>query len=163
MSTTSIEDLKKRVINLNELKDSYVVKKLESEDGENDEKELVTSLVYVIADLRSVANNLGISSDGKFSVVTEEIKEFNFINEGVRNLKTQIQFLTKASVSEILNEMKIQKDKAALLAKENNKINTNVDSKADATRLRLQAKLNAKNSLKEIKEDEEREANEEKE
>jgi hypothetical protein len=105
-----LEEVKSRIVGLNLSKNSYVVNKIKNNLNDSDEKDLIASLIYVIAEIRRLALELGISDDGKINLESPYLGDFNHLNESVKNLKTQILFLTKASIEEIKNEMAKQKD-----------------------------------------------------
>lgn len=112
MSTTTnpLDEVKSRIVGLNLAKNNYVTNKLKNNLNDNDEKDLIASLIYVIAEIRRLASDLGISDDGKINLESPHLENFNHLNESVKNLKTQILFLTKASIEEIKGEMAKQKD-----------------------------------------------------
>ncbi len=101
----SIEELKSRIISLNEAKNIFAEKKLKNELKEGEEKELISNLIYVISELRQYAHEIGISHEGKVDDENELITEFKYINEGVNNLKSQILMLVNSSIEELHNKL----------------------------------------------------------
>lgn len=135
-------EIKSRIVELNNHKNSFAKKKMDSDVGEKDEKELISSLIYLISELRKCASELGISDDGKKDGVIPN--EFLYLNDGVKNLKTQIIFLTRSSPDMIKEEMNKQNDTQRLDKKHKKEIeNKNNDSttRLDETRERLKQKL----------------------
>lgn len=110
MSTSPLDEVKARIISLNLEKNSYVTNKLKNNLNNSDEKDLIASLIYVVAEIRRLASDLGISDDGKINLQSPHLENFNYLNESVKNLKTQILYLIKASTDEIKSEMAKQKD-----------------------------------------------------
>ena len=106
-----LEELKSRILSLNVSKNDYATKKMKKDTTDTDEKDLISSLIYVVAELRRCASDLGISDDGKINrQISQDIEIFNVLNESVKNVKTQIIFLTKSTPEEIKNEMNRQND-----------------------------------------------------
>lgn len=105
-----IEELKNKILTLNKNKNSYVQKKLNNKHSESDEKELISSLIYIVAEVRNIATKIGVSEDGKVNKFFPNMQEFIYINDSVKNLKSQIMFLTKATISDIKQEMTKQRE-----------------------------------------------------
>lgn len=144
MSSLILNELKSRIVALNISKNDYASKKMKNDVSETDEKNLISTLIYVVAELRRCATDIGISDDGKINVeLTQEIEQFNILNENVKDLKKQILFLTKSSPEEIKQEMinRIEENKQ-------NEQKTNNNSRQEETRLRLQKHLQSLSSTK---------------
>lgn len=144
MSSLILNELKSRIVALNISKNDYASKKMKNDVSETDEKNLISTLIYVVAELRRCATDIGISDDGKINVeLTQEIEQFNILNENVKDLKKQILFLTKSSPEEIKQEMinRIEESKQ-------NEQKTNNNSRQEETRLRLQKHLQSLSSTK---------------
>lgn len=137
----SLDELKSRIVSLNIEKNEYATKKVKGELSETDEKNLVSSLIYVISELKQCAKDCGISDDGKFIERTKEIEDLNHLNESVKNLKSQILFLVNSSVKDIKKEMNIQSD-THKVQQQNEKDTSDAKNRLDSIRDRLQKKLN---------------------
>lgn len=142
------DELKSRIVALNLSKNNYATKKLKNDVDETDEKDLISTLIYVIAELRRCASDIGISDDGKINREVDNIDTFNALNQSVKNLKTQILFLTRASVDELKAEMSKQSDQQYTAMKElatkekQEKVEgKNETSRRDETRDRLRKHL----------------------
>lgn len=136
-----MEELKSRIVELNLIKDNYAKKKIKGETTDADNKDIISSLIYVIAECRKVADNIGISDNGNINNSSEElsIKEsfeiFKHLNESVKNLKTQIVMLTNSSPESLRCLMKNQSDKNHIEIK-NEKIKLKNDEKTRQQEMR---------------------------
>ena len=87
MSSLILNELKSRIVALNISKNDYASKKMKNDVSETDEKNLISTLIYVVAELRRCATDIGISDDGKINVeLTQEIEQYNILNENVKDL-----------------------------------------------------------------------------
>lgn len=135
----SIDELKSRIIALNHTKNTYATKRLNDDASESDKKDLISSLIYVIAELRRCGSDMGLSDDGKINRVDVNMDEFNVLNDSVKNLKTQILFLVESSVSDIREEISKQKDTQHIKNKE--ETSKNESGRCNDVKRRLQEKL----------------------
>lgn len=139
-------ELKSRIVALNISKNDYANRKLKNDVTDSDTKDMISSLIYIIAELRRCASDIGISDDGKINREVSEIEEFKKINDDVKELKRQVIFLTEKSVEEIKEEKNRQKDehqkqvKKEAEKKEENNVKT-ATSRRDEQRARLQQQL----------------------
>lgn len=144
-----MEELKSRIIELNLIKDNYAKKKIKGETTNIDNKDIISSLIYVISECRKVASDVGISDDGKInnfeSPSKDQIEIFKHLNESVKNLKTQIVMLTNSSPESLRLLMKDQSDKNHIEIK-NEKIKLKNDEKTRQQEMRekLREKLDNK-------------------
>jgi len=106
-----MEELKSRIVDLNVAKNNYATKKMKGSTIDADDKELVSSLIYVIAECRRVASDLGVSDDGKINRDEPGIEIFKILNENVKELKDQIVMLTKSTSEELKKVIRDQADK----------------------------------------------------
>lgn len=134
-----MEELKSRIIELNLIKDNYANKKIKGETTNTDNKDIISSLIYVISECRKVARGVGISDDGKInnseSPSKEQIEIFKHLNESVKNLKTQIVMLTNSSPESLRLLMRNQSDKNHIEIK-NEKIKLKNDEKTRQQEMR---------------------------
>lgn len=107
----SFDDIVSKIVSLNKCKNSYAEKKLKGDADENDEKDMISSLIYLIAELRKTASEIGISEDGKLNSSHPELEKFMSLNENVKNLKSQILLLINSSTKQLKEEMLKQSDK----------------------------------------------------
>jgi len=105
-----MEELKSRIVSLNLAKNNYAAKKMKGETNESDNKDLVSSLIYVIAECRRVASDIGISDDGKINRSEPSITIFTHLNQNVNDLKKQIVMLTSSSPEDLKLLMREQND-----------------------------------------------------
>jgi hypothetical protein len=133
--SVDLTDLKSRVVELNKQKNSFVNKKIKLEESDEDKNDIITSLVYVIAEIRKKAHELGVDDSGKITEGSVIPPDFVQLNEDIKGLKTQVMFLVNSSVSDIKAEMTKQKEHY-----ENNKAGNN--TRLDDTRQRLRDRLN---------------------
>lgn len=135
----SLNNLKNRIIELNNLKNNYATKKLKNDINERDEKDLVSTLIYIIAEIKKYASEIGIDNNGKITKECPELNDFNHINESVKNLKKQILFLINSSVKEIREEINNQAHKE-IIEKKKNDSNLRVDEIKNRLKKQLQNK-----------------------
>lgn len=105
-----MEELKSRIVALNLAKNNYAAKKIRGEINESDNKDLISTLIYSIAECRKIAGDIGISDDGKINRDEPSIEIFKHLNQNVNDLKKQIVMLTNASQDELKEIMKEQHD-----------------------------------------------------
>jgi hypothetical protein len=105
-----MEELKSRIVALNLAKNNYAAKKMKGEYTEIDNKDLISTLIYVIAECRRVASDIGISDDGKINREEPSIAIFTCLNQNVNDLKKQIVMLTNSSPDELKALMREQND-----------------------------------------------------
>ncbi|MDD4930672.1 MAG: hypothetical protein PHG66_00765 [Candidatus Colwellbacteria bacterium] len=105
-----MEELKSRIVALNLAKNNYAAKKLKGDTTESDNKDLISTLIYVIAECRRVASDIGISDDGKINREEPSIAIFTHLNQNVNDLKKQIVMLTNSSHEELKALMREQND-----------------------------------------------------
>lgn len=149
-TTNPLEEVKSRIVGLNLAKNNYVTNKLKNNLNDNDEKDLIASLIYVIAEIRRLASDLGVSDDGKINIQNQYVENFNHLNESVKNLKTQILFLTKASIQEIKGEMAKQKDALYLTKTAEQKQLTDKNTNSETNRY-LEKRESLQRHLEELK------------
>jgi hypothetical protein len=118
-----MEELKSRIVSLNTAKNNYACKKLKGE--EVNDKELISSLIYVISECRRVGSDIGISDDGKINREDPAIEIFRHLNQNVKDLKDQIISITKSSPSELKEIIRNERDKNSTLNTQNEKEPTN--------------------------------------
>lgn len=106
-----MEELKTRIVALNLAKNNYAAKKIKGDTSGTDDKDLISSLIYVIAECRRVASDIGISDDGKINRDEPSIEIFKHLNQNVNDLKKQVVMLTQATQEDLKNMMKEQSDK----------------------------------------------------
>jgi hypothetical protein len=114
-----MEELKSRIVSLNTAKNNYACKKLKGE--EVNDKELISSLIYVISECRRVGSDIGISDDGKINREDPAIEIFRHLNQNVKDLKDQIISITKSSPSELKEIIRNERDKNSTLNTQNEK------------------------------------------
>jgi len=114
-----MEELKSRIVSLNTAKNNYASKKLKGE--EVNDKELISSLIYVISECRRVGSDLGISDDGKINREDPSIEIFRHLNQNVKDLKDQIISITKSSPSELKEIIRNERDKNSTFKNPNEK------------------------------------------
>ena len=96
-----MEELKTRIVALNLAKNNYAAKKMKGDASGTDDKDLISSLIYVIAECRRVASDIGISDDGKINRDEPSITIFKLLNQNVNDLKKQVVMLTESTQSEL--------------------------------------------------------------
>jgi mannitol-specific phosphotransferase system IIBC component len=132
-----MEELKTRIVSLNQSKNDYANKKIKGEHNQKDEKELLTGITYLIAECRRVACDLGISDDGKINRPNEaDLDIFKVLNESVNNLKKQIVMLLDSSPDQLKTIMRESMDKQHLLVNK-----SRVDARLNEMKNRLKEKL----------------------
>ena len=105
-----MEELKSRIVALNLAKNNYAAKKLKGDTTDTDNKDLISTLIYVIAECRRVASDIGISDDGKINREVSSIDIFTHLNQNVNDLKKQVVMLTSSSTNELKEMMREQND-----------------------------------------------------
>lgn len=103
-----MEELKSRIVSLNLAKNNYAAQKMKGESV--NDKDLISSLIYVIAECRRVASDIGISDDGKINREEPSVAIFTHLNQNVNDLKKQIVMLTNSSPDELKSLMREQND-----------------------------------------------------
>ena len=150
-----LDELKSRIIALNSSKNTYATKKMKNDTTDTDEKDLVSSLIYVVAELRRCANDMGISDDGKINTeINQQVENFNHLNESVKNLKSQILFLVKSSPEEIKAEMSRQNDIQHVKKKEESEKQKATNNNSEAAR-KEETKARLLNRLQEMRDNKE--------
>ena len=89
----SFDELKTKIISLNKDKNAYAEKKLKGDVNEKDEREMISTLIYMIAELRKIATDIGISEDGKMNEKHPDLEIFLHLNQDIKSLKSQILYL----------------------------------------------------------------------
>lgn len=140
-----MEELKSRILSLNLEKNNYASKKIKGEISESDNKNLISSLIYVIADCRRVASDIGISDDGKINREEPSISIFVHLNKSVNELKKQILTLTNATQQELKEIMKEQSDHRHIENNKKEKKGKDEKSRQNEMRDRLRENLLSKN------------------
>lgn len=107
----SFDTITSKIISLNKCKNNYAEKKLKGDVKEDDEKDMISTLIYVIAELRKIATDIGISDEGKTNTQHSELDTFIALNDNIKNLKTQILFLINSSQQQLKEEMMKKSDK----------------------------------------------------
>jgi hypothetical protein len=149
-----MEELKSRIVSLNLTKNNYATKKMKGESTESDDKDLISSLIYVIAECRRVANDLGVGGDGMITREDLEMTIFTHLNRNVKDLKTQIVTLTQSSPDSLRALMRQQKDERHLAEdKEKSERVKGKDEKSRQIEMRdhLRSSLLAKEKKKDVK------------
>lgn len=139
MNSDTIDMLKNKIISFNEDKNRFVVKKLNGEitKGSNEERSLISSLMYIIAEVRKLAISLGIKETGEITVENVNVEKFKYINEATNNLKKQIMHIVSVTPEELKDEINKKKENEDEKNKKNGK-----DEKKVKRIDRLKEKLN---------------------
>lgn len=105
-----MESLGVAVQKLNTEKNKYAEKKIKSGVSETEDKEIISQLIYVISQCRATADEMGISTDGKYSKSNSEMENFRGINIGISNLKSQILILVNSPRDDLKQMVKNERD-----------------------------------------------------
>lgn len=87
--------IKNYIVKLNIEKNEYAKKKIEGEVNLKKENELVSSLIYLVSEIRSQGQKLKDTNNDEF------YKELSSANETVKQLKSQILTLVSSTPTEL--------------------------------------------------------------
>ena len=114
----TLDKLASQIVSLNIVKDNYALKKIKKEHKETEEREMIASLIEIIALLREIAFQLGISDDGKINRTDETYLEaFKQLNNNVNLLKSNIRYIIDTSSDDLKIRAREETDKIALIKK----------------------------------------------
>lgn len=130
---TTVEDLSRRIIHLNECKNKYAFQKMKGERIlKEDENEMISNLIYLIAEIRKLASE----KIEEQSLLNQMVK----INDDIKELKKQILFLLNSSPSEIKHEANVSNNVSPKVK------NNDEKERTDEIKNRLKQKLTNQNN-----------------
>jgi hypothetical protein len=133
-----LEYIREKTVDIDRMKNEFARLKINGENSESLSRDISTGLIYVIAELRKVAGELGVGDDGKIPAGVTLPKLFVGLNGDIKELKREVLWLLNATPVQVLDEYRSRLESANIGAPK-----STGDSK---TRERLREKLKEKSN-----------------